>query len=212
MKNNISYDYFSPLNSFIFRDILPVIIESPTSNQFKRSDCKHWSVRRLLIPSVPFKEFNAAQNLPESVLVEAPLRVWSWLKTTSRLSKVGWITDEARQFLLNVMMILWGKVLHMVTSKTKSSLTPSFFLYRFPQYPHQWLVSSIFFFSARFSTPLAISSTWTVWPVKSAVNCTKLFRLCWSWLLSRHGVSFCDSVFFNFCVNGWQVLVFQSVQ
>lgn len=77
MKNNISYDYFSPLNSFIFRDILPVIIESPTSNQFKRSDCKHWSVRRLLIPSVPFKEFNAAQNLPESVLVEAPLRVWS---------------------------------------------------------------------------------------------------------------------------------------
>lgn len=76
MKNNISYDYFSPLNSFIFRDILPVIIESPTSNQFKRSDCKHWSVR-LLIPSVPFKEFNAAQNLPESVLVEAPLRVWS---------------------------------------------------------------------------------------------------------------------------------------
>ena len=197
MKNNISYDYFSPLNSFIFRDILPVIIESPTSNQFKRSDCKHWSVRRLLIPSVPFKEFNAAQNLPESVLVEAPLRVWSWLKTTSRLSKIGWITDEARQFLLNVIMILWGKVLHMVTSKTKSSLTPSFFLYRFPQYPHQWLVSSIFFFSARFSTPLAISSTWTVWPVKSAVNCTKLFRLCWSWLLSRHGVSFCDSVFFN---------------
>lgn len=76
MKNNISYDYFSPLNSFIFRDILPVIIESPTSNQFKRSDCKHWSVR-LLIPLVPFKEFNAAQNLPESVLVEAPLRVSS---------------------------------------------------------------------------------------------------------------------------------------
>ena len=147
MKNNISYDYFSPLNSFIFRDILPVIIESPNSNQFKRSDCKHWSVRRLLIPLVPFKEFNAAQNLPESVLVEAPLRVWSWLKTTSRLSKIGWITDEARQFLLNVIMILWGKVLHMVTSKTKSSLTPSFFLYRFPQYPHQWLVSSIFFFS-----------------------------------------------------------------
>lgn len=146
MKNNISYDYFSPLNSFIFRDILPVIIESPNSNQFKRSDCKHWSVRRLLIPLVPFKEFNAAQNLPKSVLVEAPLRVWSWLKTTSRLSKVGWITDEARQFLLNVIMILWGKVLHMVTSKTKSSLTPSFFLYRFPQYPHQWLVSSIFFF------------------------------------------------------------------